>query len=169
MRYRATRPRPGNPTVLRSLRSLRAPLAAAFGGFVAALAGGGSGSGSGRVVRMGVATLREDGFTCLETPDRETPGHATTTPIEAEGLSNLTLNVGDVRQNRSWIEVEVLDPASNEPLEGFTRQDSDDIFIDGLRRPVTWNGKNLSDLDTAQVKLRFWLYGAARLYAYGLS
>ncbi|MDE2869134.1 MAG: hypothetical protein OXR64_13190 [Chloroflexota bacterium] len=130
---------------------------------------GGSGSGSGRVVRMGVATLREDGFTCLETPDRETPGHATTTPIEAEGLTNLTLNVGDVRQNRSWIEVEVLDSDSNEPLEGFTRQDSDDIFIDGLRRPVTWNGKTLAGLDTGQVKLRFWLYGAARLYAYGLS
>ena len=137
--------------------------------FIPGVEYGGSGSGSGRVVRMGLATLREDGFTCLETPDRETPGHATTTPIDSAGLTNLSINVGDVRQNRSWIEVEILDPDTNQPLDGFTRRDSDDIFIDGLRRPVSWNGKNLSDLGDGQVKLRFWLYGAARLYAYGLS
>ena len=84
-------------------------------------------------------------------------------------MTTLTLNVGDVRQNRSWIEVEVLDPGTGEPLDGFTRRDSDDIFIDGLQRPVSWNGKNLSDLNGGRFKLRFWLYGAARLYAYELA
>ena len=63
----------------------------------------------------------------------------------------------------------MLDPDSNEPLDGFTRQDSDDIFIDGLRRSVSWNGKNLADVQSGKFKLRFWLYGAARLYAYALT
>ena len=127
----------------------------------------GGGSGSGRVVRMGLATLREDGFTCLETPDRETPGYATTTAIEiTDRRTALTVNVGSVRQNRSWVELEVLDANTNEPIDGFSRHDCDDICIDGLRRPVSWGAKQLAGLATNAIKLRFWLYGAAQLYAY---
>ncbi len=129
----------------------------------------GAGSGSGRVVRMGLATLREDGFTCLQTPDRETPGHAATTPMAKAGTTQLTLNVGSVRQNRSWVEVEVLDAAANKPLAGFSRRDCDDVFIDGLRRRVTWGGRPLGDAPAERFALRFWLYGAAQLYAYGLA
>ena len=78
------------------------------------------GSGGARVMRMGLATLREDGFTCLETPDRETPGHATTAPLQLTDRSTrLTVNVGGVRQHRSWLEVEVLDADSGEPLPGY--------------------------------------------------
>ncbi len=125
------------------------------------------GSGSARLARMGLATLREDGFTCLETPDRETPGHATTTPLElSDGSTRLTVNVGDVRQNRNWVEVEVLDADSGEPIPGFECTDCNDIFVDGLRRPVEWGEKRLADIDRNRFKLRFWLYGAARLYGY---
>ena len=128
------------------------------------------GSTSGRVARMGLATLREDGFTCLQTPDRETPGSATTTPFErADRRTALTVNVGDVRLNRSWVEIEVLAANTNEPIDGFTRQDCDDICIDGLRRPVAWGAKRIAEVETDVIKLRFWLYGAARLYAYGFE
>ena len=74
-------------------------------------------SGSIRVSRFGLATLREDGFTCLETPDREVPGFASTRIIDrTDRDTRLTVNVGDVRQNRSWVEVEVLDADSAEPV-----------------------------------------------------
>ena len=125
------------------------------------------GSGGARVMRMGLATLREDGFTCLETPDRETPGHATTTPLQLTDRSTrLTVNVGDVRNDRSWVEVEVLDVDSGEPLPGYGCQDCGDICVDGLRRPVEWGGKGLDGIGCDRFKLRFRLYGAARLYGY---
>ena len=125
------------------------------------------GSGGARVMRMGLATLREDGFTCLETPDRETPGHATTTPLQLTDRSTrLTVNVGDVRNDRSWVEVEVLDADSGEPLPGYGCEDCGDICVDGLRRPVEWGGKALDGIGRDRFKLRFRLYGAARLYGY---
>ena len=120
------------------------------------------GSGSARMARMGLATLREDGFTCLETPDRETPGHATTTPLAlTDGSTELTVNVGDVRRNRTWLEVEVLDADSCEPIAGYGCEDCDDIDVDGLRRPVTWGDKRLSGIGRDRFRLRFHLYGAA--------
>ena len=125
------------------------------------------GSGSARMARMGLATLREDGFTCLETPDRETPGHATTAPLALTDRSTeLTLNVGDVRRNRNWLEVEVLDADSCEPVEGYGCGDCDDIDVDGLRRRVTWGDKRLAGIGRDRFRLRFHLYGAARLYGY---
>lgn len=124
-------------------------------------------TGQVRVSRFGVATLRQDGFTCLETPDREVPGFAVTQPIERSAASTqLTLNIGDVRQNRSWIEVEVLDATTNQPLTGFSREDCRDLCTDGWSQTVTWNGGGIGDIPAGRFKLRFWIYGAARLYAY---
>ena len=127
-------------------------------------------TGQVRVSRLGVATLREDGFACLETPDREVPGFADTQPIKrSDASTQLTLNVGDVRQNRSWLEVEVLDAATDQPLDGFSRSDCRDLCTDGWRQPVAWTGGGIGDLPLNQFKLRFWPYGAARLYAYGFD
>lgn len=127
----------------------------------------GSGSGGSRVVRMGLATLREDGFTCMETIDRETPGYLTSVPIVMTDRETvLSVNVGDVRQNRSWIEVEVLDAETEEPIEGFSREDSTDCFVDGLQQAVSWGGRGISHLPADRFKIRFWIYGAARLYGY---
>lgn len=126
--------------------------------------------GQVRVSRLGLATLREDGFTCMETPDREIPGFAVTTPIEhTDKSTRLTVNVGDLRQNRSWVEVEVLDAESSEPLAGFSREECRDICSEGWRQPVSWRNAKLSDLDRGSFRLRFWLFGAARLYAYGFE
>ncbi len=80
--------------------------------------------------------------------------------------TTLTVNVGDVRQNRNWVEVEVIDADSGEPIPGYGCEDCDDIYVDGLRRPVEWGGKRLADIGRTRFKLRFRLYGAARLYGY---
>ena len=34
---------------------------------------------------------------------------------------------------------------------------------------MTWSGGGIGDIPAGRFKLRFWLYGAARLYAYGFE
>ena len=127
-------------------------------------------TGQVRLSRLGLATLREDGWTCLESADREVPGWAVTTPIErTDRTTALTVNVGEVRQNRSWVEVEVLDATTLEPVEGYRREDCHDLCTDGWRQAVRWRGGSLRDLAGQRFRLKFWLYGRARLYAYGFD
>ena len=127
-------------------------------------------TGQVRLSRLGLATLREDGWTCLESADRELPGWAVTTPIERTGRATaLTVNVGEVRQNRSWVEVEVLDAATREPLEGYRREHCQDLCTDGWREEVRWRGGGLGDVAGPRFRLKFWLYGRARLHAYGFD
>ena len=104
-------------------------------------------TGQVRLSRLGLATLREDGWTCLESADREVPGWAVTTPVErTDPSTSLTVNVGEVRQNRSWVEVEVLDAETLEPLEGFRREDCQDLCTDGWRQQVRWRGGGIRDV-----------------------
>ena len=127
-------------------------------------------TGQVRLSRLGLATLREDGWTCLESADREVPGWAVTTPVErTDPRTALTVNVGEVRQNRSWVEVEVLDAATLEPLEGYRREDCQDLCTDGWREEVRWRGGSLGDVAGPRFRLKFWLYGRARLHAYGFD
>ena len=124
-------------------------------------------SGKWETERMGLATLRLDGFTCLETTDRETPGSVTTKPIAVTDRNvQLVLNMGDVQQDESWIEVEVLDAERDEVLDGFSRAECADVCRDAIRVPVTWKKRTLQQLKASRVRLRFWLYGAARLYSF---
>ena len=123
-------------------------------------------AGAVRLSRMGLATLRRDGFVGLETTDRETPGHLTTAPLMvAEREVALIANVSATQQRRSWVAVEVLDAASNKPLPGFGREDCVPIDRDGVRVAVQWQERHLAELSGSRVKLRCWLYGAARLFA----
>ena len=125
-------------------------------------------TGSLRPFRMGLATLRRDGFTCMETADRETPGHLTTCPIEVAQATELVVNVGEVEARRSWIEVEVLDPETGDALPGFDRTAAAKLVQDGTRRIAIWQDGELGQLRGRRVTLRFWLFGAARLYAFEL-
>jgi len=127
-------------------------------------------SGCVRRSQMGLATLRLDGFTCLETTDGETPGFATTCPIDSAPRDvKLVVNLGDTQQRRSWLAVEVLDAGSNEPLPGMAREDCLPVHRDGICVPVTWKDKSLADSGVSRFKLRFWLHGAVRLYAFGFE
>ena len=124
-------------------------------------------TGSIRTSRMGLATLRLDGFTCVETNDREIPGFFTTTPIDLDGSQkNLLVNLSDVQVDRSWVEIEVLDADTRESLSGFLRSDCQDLDRDRLREPVIWKGGALKDVKAKRVQFRFHLIGAARLYAF---
>ncbi len=119
---------------------------------------------------MGLATLRLDGFTCLETPDREGPGSVTTKPIEVTDRDvQLLLNVGDVQQDESWVEVEVLDAERDEVLDGFSRAECEDVCRDAIRVPVRWKSRTFQQLEASRIRLRFWLYAGARLYSFGFE
>ncbi len=122
--------------------------------------------GANRLSRMGLATLERDRFTCLETVDRETPGHVVTRPLRLpDRRGRLTLNVSEVQQGRSWAEVEVLGPDGGAPLDGFARADCRPLHRGGLREPVVWRERRLSDLPHDTIRLRIHLIGAARLHA----
>ena len=69
-------------------------------------------------IRTGLATLRLDGFTCLQSRDRLTPATVTTVPISVKRPkeAKLILNASDLIPYRDWIEVEVLDVSQNDLL-----------------------------------------------------
>ena len=77
----------------------------------------------------------------------------------------LSVNVSETQQRRSWVAVEVLDAATNEPLPGFGGEDCVPIDRDGVQVAVRWRERQLAELGGSRVKLRCWLYGAARLFA----
>ena len=108
----------------------------------------------------------------MGTEDGEMPGYIVTRPIEVAdpGAVDLVVNVGDTIPRRCWIDVEVLDAASGEPIEGFSRSDCRHLDDDGLSVPVRWGeGKGLAGIEAPQIALRFWFYGGARLYSFGFE
>jgi hypothetical protein len=120
-------------------------------------------------VSTGLATLRLDGFTHLETRDGLAPGQMTTLPIRVQdpARARLIVNASHLMAYRDWIEVEVLDSATNEPLPGYGRRDCRDLAREGLRLPVQWAEQaTFAGVTVPEIKLRFTLYGKARLYAF---
>jgi len=127
-------------------------------------------SGSVRLSRMGLATLPLDRITCFETADGETPGSVVSQPLEITDRNvRLVLNISAVQQNRSWIEVEVLEEKRDQPLPGMGREDCTDMHTDSIRGPVAWRDRKIADLKPGRIRLRFWLYGAACLHAFGFE
>ncbi len=125
-------------------------------------------SGSVRVTQLGLATLRMDGFTCMQTVDREISGFVETTPLEIERSTRLTVNVADVAARRSWVDVEVLDAGTGDVVLGFSRNECAPLDIDGVRASAVWQGADLGACDRRHIRIRFHLHGAARLHAYSL-
>jgi len=127
--------------------------------------------GSTSVSSTGLATLRLDGFTCLEVADRISFGAVTTRALTPSAPSPLGLevNIGSVRAGTDWLQVEVLDAGNGRPLDGFARTDCAPIITDGLHVPVRWRGGDLSRATRRPFRLRFHLFGRARLYAFRLS
>jgi hypothetical protein len=124
---------------------------------------------------MGMATLRPHGFSHLRNADGLTRATATTRVIRAAadgdtagGLAQLKVNVSHLLPYRDWIEVEVLDAASGGVLPGYGREDCRHIVEEGLDVVVSW--QEHSHLPAGNnVKLRFYLWGAARLYSYRIT
>lgn len=113
-----------------------------------------------RTFLIGLATLRLDGFVCLEA--RDGPGIVTTKPFKVEG-SRLEVNADG---SKGEVRVEVLDPAG-QPLPGFASGQAKALRgVDGLRIIPEWDsGTSFSALRGRTVRLRF-LFNAARIYAF---
>jgi hypothetical protein len=123
---------------------------------------------------MGLAVLRRDGFVCLEVADRCSAAWVLTKPLTVTRRNvSLSVNVGEVDAGRSWVEVEVLDARNGRPLPGLSRADCDAVCSDSVRAAVTWRGRALSAVlrrgAPCRIRLRFHLYGRARLYSYGFE
>ncbi len=126
-------------------------------------------SGSVRVTQLGLATLRLDGYTCLQTVDREISGYMETTSHDIQPGTRLTVNVATVVSQRSWVDVDVLDAGTGDVISGFGRHVSSPLDVDGVRVPATWQGADLGACGHGSVRLRFHIHGSARLHAYSLE
>ena len=108
---------------------------------------------------IGGATLRLDGFMCLEAKGSE-PGIVVTKPFRLEG-DRLHVNASGEE-----VVVEVLNEKGI-PVPGFSAEDAKaERGVDALRLEPSWrNGKRLSMLKGSVVCLRFYLK-KARLFAF---
>ncbi|RAV16662.1 hypothetical protein [Paenibacillus contaminans] len=124
-------------------------------------------------VRSGVAKIERGRLTYLSSADQLSTAVITTVPMEIAKSSNveLRINAGELIPYRDYIEVEAIDAETNEPIAGFERRDCLDLYSDGFDIPAIWNGSSsLDDLrDRNRIKLRFYLYGKARLYSFSFA
>jgi hypothetical protein len=109
----------------------------------------------GKASKLRRYTMRQDGFVSMHAPFAG--GQFTTRPITFQGdrmvLNFATSGAGSIR-------VEIQD-AAGKPLEGFTLDDSCEVFGDSLDRTVTWkHGSDLGKLAGRVVRLRFTLSDA---------
>ena len=113
--------------------------------------------------QIGLATLRLDGFVCLEARDRR--GQVTTRPFKLEGV---TLEV-NVDASGGSVHVEILD-ATGGPVAGFSGEQAVRYTgVDELRLVTQWeNHRDLSTLMGKTIRLRFHLNNA-KLYAFQLQ
>jgi hypothetical protein len=115
----------------------------------------------------GLGTLRLDGFTHLELEPGTRGGSVTTIPLEAGGASSLFLNAA--ASSEDYLEVELIDPKTGDPLDGFSRAECRAITQDAVRQEVHWEGReDLRALDKRSFQVRIYFMGTAgspRLYS----
>lgn len=106
------------------------------------------------------AILRLDGFVSA---DAAYTGGELVTPLLTFAGSNLELNV-DPGAGGS-IRVELLD-ASDQPIQGFSREEAAALYENHVCLPVTWRAnRSVASLAGKPVKIRFLMRGC-RLYAF---
>jgi len=115
------------------------------------------------VMRIGLATLRLDGFVCLAA--NEKAGKVITRPFKLEG-DKLEVNVD---AEDGWVQVELLDE-TGKGIPAFSgkaakRHES----VDELRLAPQWKSRgDLSRLKGKTIRLRF-TFENAKLYAFGFT
>jgi hypothetical protein len=122
----------------------------------------------------GLATLRLDGFTHLALQPGQTAGTLTTVPLAVRPGEPLHLMVNADCTPDATLTVEVLDPATGQPVPGFGRTDCNPLTADGLNSRVAWKGGSTLPLaGRERIAFRFVLRGTAerspRLYRYHLA
>ena len=110
--------------------------------------------------RLGLATLRVDGFASLNAGP--TPGAVVTRPLTFAG-SRLFANaeIGD----EGWIRVALV-TSDNRPVPGYGLEDAVAIETGGLELPITWKQANAYELPAGRhVRLKIELQNA-KLYSF---
>lgn len=126
-------------------------------------------SGEVQPSEIGLAWLRADGFTYLTIDDAILPGELTTVPMALPEKERLQLVVGidKTQTRRNWLEVEILDAESGDPIPGYARADCERCTKDGLRVPIRWkHGRDIAELAGRTVKFRFFLNGKIMFYSF---
>lgn len=121
---------------------------------------------------IGLARWRRDGFVamvnaCGNQPALVTsgrPGWLLTRPVHVTGEMLLV----NAEATQGAVHVEVCDPASGEPLPGYSQHECLGIRHDSLSAEVQWNKGNLKPLVGKDVSLRFHVQNAS-LYSFTLQ
>lgn len=99
--------------------------------------------------------IRIDGFASINSGYRG--GYVLTKPIKFEGDS---LEINYSTSAAGEIQIELLDE-NNNPLDGFSKDECEDIFGDEIFRIVRWNdNSDLSSLKGKVIKMKFYLKDA---------
>ena len=113
---------------------------------------------------IGLATVRRDGFVCLQVGHMG--GYFRTKHFTFTG-STLYVNVASSAYGRKSgsVRVEFVEP-DDTPIPGFTKDDADPICTDSVRHPVTWNNStDVSKLQDRIVRLKFYC-NTTQLYSF---
>lgn len=101
----------------------------------------------------GLATLRLDGFTHLQLEQARDRGSFTTIPVTRGSARDLYINASCKGDSR--LEVELIDPQSESPLPGFSRQEGTSFQADSLAHKIVWEGRSLRDVKVSSFQIRF--------------
>lgn len=108
--------------------------------------------------RIGLATLRKDGFVSLDAG--EEVGTVTTKPLKnIDGQLHLNADA-----TGGWLKVEVLD-SDGKILSGYSRDDCIAIKTDGTKQLVLWKSKEKLPRSEEPMRLRFIMANAS-LYSF---
>ncbi|HSW46311.1 MAG TPA: LamG-like jellyroll fold domain-containing protein [Phycisphaerae bacterium] len=108
--------------------------------------------------KIGLATLRKDGFASLDAGDRE--GTVLTKRLAGAG-GGLHVNCAAAK---GWLKVEVLD-GDGKVLPGYELSACEPVTGDGVDQAVTWGRRKELPAETASVRLRFVMRNAS-LYSF---
>ncbi len=107
-----------------------------------------------------MAKLRLDGFVSLKGGIEW--GSVLTKPLTFDGRE-LHVNMDSWR---GQVLAEILEASDDQPIPGFTRDESVPTIIDSIDTVLLWKGKpNLAELKGKTVRIRFWIL-RAELYAF---
>jgi hypothetical protein len=117
----------------------------------------------------GLANLRLDGFTHMRLRPGVTSGALTTVPFQVRTTDPLHLEVNLECEPDAMLRAELLDPATGQPIGGFSRDECEPI-ADGPHSVVHWRGQDRLPLSgRKQLAFRFLLTAreqSPKLYAF---
>jgi len=109
----------------------------------------------------GLATLRRDGFTCMQLSAGASEGTFTTIPFKMESPRSIHMNA---ERGDGDLQIEVLDAATSESVKGYGLSESLP-FNNGFDQPFAWAQHHT--LPTGRgIRLSFKLVGNVRLYSF---